>query len=176
MLQSADGNCTITAQCRPQGTADCVDGKCTCRAKHYRHEYSDGDARCLPEPGHTSDAQKTPVDPVMIGILVSLVLMFLIICIVLQLFSKARFRQNRTILNSANPRLMNTSFLKGQQGKKSATGSRGAGGSRGSRGSIDMAHPQEGDGRVSPDSGTIGGPPPAQPPERHADPTDGKEP
>ncbi|KAF0304839.1 hypothetical protein FJT64_023449 [Amphibalanus amphitrite] len=34
-----------------------------------------------------AEAKKTPVDPVMIAILVSLVLMFLIICIVLQLFS-----------------------------------------------------------------------------------------
>ena len=34
------------------------------------------------------ETKKTPIDPVMIGILVSLVLMFLIICIVLQLFSK----------------------------------------------------------------------------------------
>ena len=35
-----------------------------------------------------ADAKKTPVDPVMIAILASMVLMFVIICVVLRLFSK----------------------------------------------------------------------------------------
>ncbi|KAJ8912451.1 hypothetical protein NQ315_002817, partial [Exocentrus adspersus] len=52
------------------------------------------------------------VDPAMIGILVAMFLMFITICIVLRLFSKARWRENRTIFNTPNPRLMNASLLK----------------------------------------------------------------
>nr|CAI5850724.1 unnamed protein product [Callosobruchus analis] len=48
----------------------------------------------------------------MIGILVAMFLMFITICIVLRLFSKARWRENRTIFNTPNPRLMNASLLK----------------------------------------------------------------
>ncbi|KAF0288865.1 hypothetical protein FJT64_001392 [Amphibalanus amphitrite] len=83
--------------------------------------------------GDVADAKKTPVDPVMIGILASMVLMFVIICVVLRLFSKAQFRQNRTILNSANPRLMNASFLKGSLIKSPVEQLRGSHSSRGSR-------------------------------------------
>jgi len=52
------------------------------------------------------------IDPAMIGVLVGMALMFVIICVVLRLFSKARWRENRTIFNTPNPRLMNVSLLK----------------------------------------------------------------
>ncbi|KAJ4432394.1 hypothetical protein ANN_21013, partial [Periplaneta americana] len=52
------------------------------------------------------------VDPTMIGVLVGMALMFIILCVVLRLFSKARWRENRTIFNTPNPRLMNVSLLR----------------------------------------------------------------
>ncbi|KAF0312992.1 hypothetical protein FJT64_016389 [Amphibalanus amphitrite] len=133
-VSGLDGYCTVNAQCKPHiNKAQCSsNNKCVCIAKHKMHKYNDGTRLCIPTAEHIAEAKKTPVDPVMIAILVSLVLMFLIICIVLQLFSKARFRQNRTILNSANPRLMNSSFLKGS----TKLGSAGGRGRRASRGSL----------------------------------------
>ncbi|XP_058839993.1 uncharacterized protein LOC131695481 [Topomyia yanbarensis] len=52
------------------------------------------------------------IDPAMIGVLVAMAVMFIIICVVLRLFSKARWRDNRTIFNTPNPRLMNVSLLR----------------------------------------------------------------
>uniref|UniRef100_V9IA62 Uncharacterized protein n=2 Tax=Apis cerana TaxID=7461 RepID=V9IA62_APICE len=52
------------------------------------------------------------IDPTMIGVLVGMALMFIIICVVLRLFSKARWRENRTIFNTPNARLMNVSLLR----------------------------------------------------------------
>ncbi|KAF9797023.1 hypothetical protein SFRURICE_006898 [Spodoptera frugiperda] len=52
------------------------------------------------------------LDPAMIGVLVGMALMFVIICVVLRLFSRARWRENRTIFNTPNPRLMNVSLLR----------------------------------------------------------------
>jgi len=55
----------------------------------------------------------TFIDPTMIGILVVLALMFIVICVILQMFSKAQFAENRSIFNTPNPRLMNASMVKG---------------------------------------------------------------
>ncbi|XP_071745354.1 uncharacterized protein jus isoform X2 [Lepeophtheirus salmonis] len=52
------------------------------------------------------------MDPALFGIMGGLVLMFIIICVVLQLFARAQFRDNRTIFNTPNPRLMNVSLMK----------------------------------------------------------------
>ena len=41
-----------------------------------------------------------------------LILMFIVMCVVLQLFAKAQFRENRSIFNTPNPRLMNVSLMK----------------------------------------------------------------
>ncbi|KAF2365620.1 EB domain [Trinorchestia longiramus] len=72
-----------------------------------------------------------PVDPTMIGVLVGLALMFVIICVVLRLFSKARFRENRSIFNTPNPRLMNASMFKDSKLLSPSRGDR-----RGSRASV----------------------------------------
>ncbi|XP_037091060.1 uncharacterized protein LOC119111350 [Pollicipes pollicipes] len=129
-------SCTISSQCRPEEShSQCVRGVCTCDVKYYIHTYTDDTTSCLLRAAHVGDEYKTPVDPVMIGILASLVLMFVIICVVLRLFSKAQFRQNRTILNSANPRLMNASFLKGSLIKSPVEQLRESRGSHSSRGS-----------------------------------------
>jgi len=55
----------------------------------------------------------TFIDPTMIGILVILGLMFVVICVVLQMFSRAQFGETQTIFNTPNPRLMNVSMVKG---------------------------------------------------------------
>lgn len=83
---------------------------------------------------------ETYIDPAMIGVLIGMALMFIIICVVLRLFSqyvsiniykytylhvlntfnssnmqwffRARWRENRTIFNTPNPRLMNVSLLR----------------------------------------------------------------
>jgi len=108
---SINTTCRISAQCqRDSPHSECVRGVCACKAEYYLHSFQDGVSSCLHVHGAS---KKNPVDPVMIGILASLVLMFVIICVVLRLFSKAQFRQNRTILNSANPRLANASFFRG---------------------------------------------------------------
>ncbi|KAF2879716.1 hypothetical protein ILUMI_26455 [Ignelater luminosus] len=60
---------------------------------------------------NTSNADEF-VAPTMIGILVAMGVMFIIICVVLRLFSNARWRENRTIFNTPNPRLMNVSLLR----------------------------------------------------------------
>ncbi|KAK8392363.1 hypothetical protein O3P69_014609 [Scylla paramamosain] len=70
-------------------------------------------------------------DPAMIGVLAGLALMFVIICVVLRLFSKARFRENRSIFNTPNPRLMNASLFKDSKLLSPARGDR-----RGSRASV----------------------------------------
>ncbi|CAG7734360.1 unnamed protein product, partial [Allacma fusca] len=54
-------------------------------------------------------------DPTMIGVVIGLALMSVTLCVVLRLFAKARFRENRTIFNTPNPRLMNVSLLKGSK-------------------------------------------------------------
>lgn len=42
-------------------------------------------------------------------------------CVVLQLFAKAQFAENRSIFNTANPRLMNVSLLKDTKGHHPST-------------------------------------------------------
>jgi len=48
----------------------------------------------------------------LVCILAGLSSMFIVLCIVLQMFSRARFQDNRSIFNTPNPRLMNASFNK----------------------------------------------------------------
>ncbi|ODN02208.1 hypothetical protein Ocin01_04452 [Orchesella cincta] len=79
-------------------------------------------------------------DPTMIGVVVGLALMSVTLCVVLRLFAKARFRENRTIFNTPNPRLMNVSLLKGS---KTLLRGNSAGGQRSRRGSqVSMASAQ----------------------------------
>ncbi|XP_071535758.1 uncharacterized protein jus isoform X1 [Panulirus ornatus] len=99
---------------------------CVCRDNYYMEELPDIGFNCITEtdgPG--------AVDPAMIGVLAGLALMFVIICVVLRLFSKARFRENRSIFNTPNPRLMNASLFKDSKLLSPARGDR-----RGSRASV----------------------------------------
>jgi len=100
-----DAECTIT-----DPNLECRDLRCQCISNYRPSLYTGGTIFCtsmtLPE------GMGTFVDPTMIGVLVGMVLMFIIMCVVLRLFSKARWRENRTIFNTPNPRLANASLLK----------------------------------------------------------------
>ncbi|KAK2713345.1 uncharacterized protein LOC136040807 [Artemia franciscana] len=97
--------CQFGGQCRALNThSECRGGRCTCKPG-----YNTRNGWCVE---YQNAAPGSHVDPIMIGVLVAMAVMFIIICVVLRLFSKARFRDNRTIFNTPNPRLMNASLLK----------------------------------------------------------------
>lgn len=103
--------CSFNAQCEATTErTECRDGRCGCRFEMTPLFRSDGIVECIAVQNPTVPTQY--VDPAMIGVLVGMALMFIIICVVLRLFSKARWRENRTIFNTPNPRLMNVSLLR----------------------------------------------------------------
>ncbi|XP_044761692.1 uncharacterized protein LOC123318972 isoform X1 [Coccinella septempunctata] len=105
-------SCFFNEQCEtvtPQ--TECRDGVCICRFEKIAVLKSDGKVECE-VPVQTSTHPGKYVDPAMIGILVAMFFMFITICVVLRLFSRARWRENRTIFNTPNPRLMNVSLLR----------------------------------------------------------------
>ncbi|KAK0098191.1 hypothetical protein PV326_010625 [Microctonus aethiopoides] len=104
-------SCFFTEQCEekvPQ--TECRDGRCICIFEKIPVMQPGGLIECLAEV--QEEVNLRYVDPAMIGILVAMALMFIIICVVLRLFSKARWRENRTIFNTPNARLMNVSLLR----------------------------------------------------------------
>lgn len=104
-------SCFFNEQCETvYYLSECRDGVCGCRFQRTPIVKSDGSVECIAIIQTVT--QERYVDPAMIGILVAMFLMFIIICIVLRLFSNARWRENRTIFNTPNPRLMNVSLLR----------------------------------------------------------------
>jgi len=67
---------------------------------------------------HEQKEDTGEVDMAVIGILLGFAAMFIVICIVFQMFAKERFRDNRSIFNTPNPRLMNASFAKNNDEKR----------------------------------------------------------
>ncbi|KAF7286219.1 hypothetical protein GWI33_006907 [Rhynchophorus ferrugineus] len=105
-------SCTFNEQCETiYYLTECKESVCSCRYQLVPALKADGTVECIPVTP-TISGQERYVDPAMIGILVAMFLMFITICIVLRLFSKARWRENRTIFNTPNPRLMNVSLLR----------------------------------------------------------------
>ncbi|KAL7022733.1 hypothetical protein ACKWTF_012363 [Chironomus riparius] len=109
---SVNESCFFNEQCEtsiPQ--TECRDGRCICRFDKMPILKKDGSIECM---AIKQDAPAPPsqINPTMIFILIVMALMFIIICVVLRLFSKARWRENRTIFNTPNPRLMNVSLLR----------------------------------------------------------------
>ncbi|XP_065333684.1 uncharacterized protein jus isoform X1 [Cloeon dipterum] len=104
-------SCYFNEQCENVlYNTECRDNRCVCRFEMTAVFNSDGSIKCVSKPEAPRD--EPHVDPAMIGVLVGLGLMFVIMCVVLRLFSKARWRgENRTIFNTPNPRLMNVSLL-----------------------------------------------------------------
>ncbi|KAJ8673474.1 hypothetical protein QAD02_004736 [Eretmocerus hayati] len=106
-----NGSCFFTEQCELTVTqTECRDNRCICIFEKIPVLNKDGSYHCVAEVKKPPDLQY--VDPAMIIILSGMILMFIIICVVLRLFSKARWNDNRTIFNTPNARLMNVSLLK----------------------------------------------------------------
>ncbi|XP_015590080.1 uncharacterized protein LOC107265290 isoform X2 [Cephus cinctus] len=104
-------SCFFSEQCEEKTTrTECRDGRCICMFEKIPMVRADGTIECIAEVNEPPNLQY--VDPAMIGVLVGMALMFIIICVVLRLFSKARWRENRTIFNTPNARLMNVSLLR----------------------------------------------------------------
>ncbi|XP_043581321.1 uncharacterized protein LOC122567138 isoform X1 [Bombus pyrosoma] len=104
-------SCFFHEQCEARVIqTECRDGRCICIFEKIPVTQSDGSIVCVAEQIEEPNLQY--IDPTMIGVLVGMALMFIIICVVLRLFSKARWRENRTIFNTPNARLMNVSLLR----------------------------------------------------------------
>ncbi|XP_055617497.1 uncharacterized protein LOC129762909 isoform X2 [Toxorhynchites rutilus septentrionalis] len=105
-------SCFFTEQCETMTEqTECRDGRCICRFEMNPIFKPDGTVECRATMNKPIEPEKY-IDPTMIGVLVAMAVMFIIICVVLRLFSKARWRDNRTIFNTPNPRLMNVSLLR----------------------------------------------------------------
>uniref|UniRef100_A0A8D9ANX4 EB domain-containing protein n=1 Tax=Cacopsylla melanoneura TaxID=428564 RepID=A0A8D9ANX4_9HEMI len=101
--------CFFNEQCEEfLFSTECRHSKCICKFELEAVKQPDGTVVCK-TPYVPSD--ESYVDPAMILVLVVMALMFAIICVVLHLFSKARWQENRSIFNTPNPRLMNVSLL-----------------------------------------------------------------
>ncbi|XP_057375249.1 uncharacterized protein LOC130696185 [Daphnia carinata] len=116
-------SCSFNAQCIDSDrNMECHDHVCQCAYDFKPTFYIGGNIVCTSTS--VSDEMGTYINPTMIGALSGLILMFIIMCVVLRLFSKARWRENRTIFNTPNPRLANASLLKEVTSKQQVTGSR----------------------------------------------------
>ncbi|XP_055908433.1 uncharacterized protein LOC129943179 isoform X2 [Eupeodes corollae] len=105
-------SCFFNEQCESTNfQTECRDGRCVCRFEMVPILNKDGVFECTAGTNN-KHRDETYIDPAMIGVLVGMALMFIIICVVLRLFSQARWRENRTIFNTPNPRLMNVSLLR----------------------------------------------------------------
>ncbi|XP_025265912.1 uncharacterized protein LOC105254178 isoform X3 [Camponotus floridanus] len=103
-------SCFFHEQCEVRvSQTECRDGRCTCLFEKIPMVQPNG-ITCVAEIQEPPNLQY--IDPTMIGVLVGMALMFIIICVVLRLFSRARWRENRTIFNTPNARLMNVSLLR----------------------------------------------------------------
>ncbi|EDV90747.1 GH14008 [Drosophila grimshawi] len=104
-------SCFFNEQCEAiYFQTECRDGRCICRFEMSPIWGKDGSVEC--KGRQDKRGPETYIDPAMIGVLVGMALMFIIICVVLRLFSQARWHENRTIFNTPNPRLMNVSLLR----------------------------------------------------------------
>ncbi|CAH2071845.1 unnamed protein product, partial [Iphiclides podalirius] len=103
--------CMFNQQCEAAVIkTTCRNERCVCMYEMVP-EMTVGGAIICKSQKHVEESTQT-LDPAMIGVLVGMALMFVIICVVLRLFSRARWRENRTIFNTPNPRLMNVSLLR----------------------------------------------------------------
>ncbi|XP_068081892.1 uncharacterized protein jus [Anabrus simplex] len=118
-------SCTFNEQCEAEAEmTECRENRCQCLFQMVAIIDRDGNTKCSSVP--VEPRSESHVDPAMIGVLVGMALMFIILCVVLRLFSKARWRENRTIFNTPNPRLMNVSLLRDSKLLHSAGERRGS--------------------------------------------------
>jgi len=117
--------CSFNEQCEAvTERTECKFGTCACIYEQTAVLRGDGTYECIAEKNEVKPVKY--IDPAMIGILVAMFLMFITICVVLRLFSRARWRENRTIFNTPNPRLMNVSLLRDSKLLHERRGSRGS--------------------------------------------------
>ncbi|KAF9415814.1 hypothetical protein HW555_006641 [Spodoptera exigua] len=135
MAASINETCMFNEQCEDvYFKTECRNERCACKFEMVPEVTVDGSvictilghktliSSCISKKVHFRRIDRSTVkpveestrtlDPAMIGVLVGMALMFVIICVVLRLFSRARWRENRTIFNTPNPRLMNVSLLR----------------------------------------------------------------
>ncbi|CAG5052754.1 unnamed protein product [Parnassius apollo] len=104
-------SCMFNQQCEATVIkTHCRNERCVCMYEMVPEVTATGEIICKSQK-YVEESTRT-LDPAMIGVLVGMALMFVIICVVLRLFSRARWRENRTIFNTPNPRLMNVSLLR----------------------------------------------------------------
>ncbi|CAO1439619.1 unnamed protein product [Diamesa hyperborea] len=110
---SVNETCFFNEQCESATPeTECRDQRCICRFEKTPTTKKDGSIECIAVKQEPSSPSHGPVNPAMIMILVAMALMFIIICVVLRLFAKARWADSHTIFNTPNPRLMNVSLLR----------------------------------------------------------------
>jgi len=122
--------CRLDIQCRHSDkntrcNPDLNMCQCLPRYKHQRAAGQQGREGkwCMEDLTASDSTEDAYYDPALFAIMGALVLMFIIMCVVLQLFARAQFREpNRSIFNTTNPRLMNVSVMKNNN-KVSRTGS-----------------------------------------------------
>ncbi|KAG8198286.1 hypothetical protein JTE90_021540 [Oedothorax gibbosus] len=109
----------------------CSDGVCECESGFFAVHNNINGSICVSNDKDKTDEEyvgssdppkirQQQVDPNMIIIMVVLAVMFIGICVALHLFSKARFRNHRTIFNSPHPRLMHIKLGK-KKGRRRAS-------------------------------------------------------
>lgn len=120
-----NGFCRLDIQCQhtDKNTRCNPDlNMCQCLPR-YKPQRSGKEKWCMEDLSTSDSSEDSYYDPALFGIMGALALMFIIMCVVLQLFARAQFRdQNRSIFNTPNPRLMNVSVMKNNN-KVSRTGS-----------------------------------------------------
>lgn len=121
-----DEFCRLDIQCqrRDKNTKCNRDfNMCECQPQYVAQSFNNGQFWCV-RPSTTQNSESgigSFVDPTLFIILGAMALMFIVMCVVLQLFAKAQFAENRSIFNTANPRLMNVSLLKDNKGHHPST-------------------------------------------------------
>lgn len=81
-------SCFFTEQCEQMTEqTECRDGRCICRFEMNPIFKPDGTVECRATMNKPIEPERY-VDPTMIGVLVAMAVMFIIICVVLRLFSK----------------------------------------------------------------------------------------
>jgi len=88
---------------------------CKCNPIYAPDPTSSGhQTRCIEADSKSLDMSVgSYVDPTLFGIMGGLALMFIAMCVVLQIFAKAQFQENRSIFNTPNARIANASVMKG---------------------------------------------------------------
>ncbi|GAB6019130.1 hypothetical protein CHUAL_000752 [Chamberlinius hualienensis] len=118
-IAALNQTCVIDLQCEATTPySSCIKWACHCGDGYYTKSATNGTLFCMAERPHPGMV----VDYTMLGILVGMAAMFIVMCVVLRMFSKARFQEQRTIFNS--PRLLKISLARKSREDSERRGSR----------------------------------------------------